>query len=237
MEEDSCVQQIYLMQRCRLDVYSCWVRCYTTHTHAQGNAIGGFGYMGEGWCDTAGGDFLPYFFKNGNPTNDDGAFCSGQCGSVPGCQGFHYHPSSGWCYLSGSTFTASSSGIPTGFKFDSRSGRGLITQVDSGYSGYFCYESTAGNIPGTCTAPPSPALPCVGPRWPPCPSPYTFGGGARAWHLTTPRCAVRSVTTPWQIAAKGASSTVPGRSAALVRIHRGMRVGTGKGRKGLRQHV
>ena len=99
-----------------------------------------------------------------------GAFCSGQCGSVTGCQGFNYWPSGGDCRLFGSSFTASSSGMPAGFTFSSGSGRGLITQVD-GYPGFFCYQHTAGNIPGTCTAPSSPAPHCVGTRWPPCTSP------------------------------------------------------------------
>ena len=140
-----------------------------THTHAKGNAIGGFGYMGEGVCETAGGDWLPQFWKYG-PKNDDGAFCSGQCGSVPGCQGFFYEPSDGDCRLQGSTFTASST--PARYGFNSLyQGRGLITQVDGYFSGFFCYESTAVNILGTCTAPPSPALPCVGLRWPPLPFP------------------------------------------------------------------
>ena len=120
----------------------------------------GFAFKGEGVCLNSNGAVLPFYHRMG-PTNDKGAYCSGQCGVVAGCAGFRYNPG-GWCVLSGAAFTQE--GTPGGggwFFAPGHGGTGPITQVHTGYPGAYCYARDATATTATTTPPGKVPPPCV----------------------------------------------------------------------------
>ena len=138
---------------------------HTHHAHAHahgrlpprlpvplGGPLLGYTYQGEGVCGTSNGKYLPEYFRYGNPTNDQGAYCSGQCAWYGSrCAGFIYRPSNGYCALSGAAFTKQGTPGGGGWFFGSgNGGTGPITQV-SGHSGYYCYVRNATATTATTT--------------------------------------------------------------------------------------
>ena len=122
-----------------------------TPAGAAGSPVREYNFIGEGHCLTAKRQHLPYYFRNFNPKNDQGAFCSGQCALITGCAGFAYIPSIGWCALSGVAITAGSRLVGTWYFNAGTGGTGAITQVGQ-KSGVYCYAradaTTATTQPG-----------------------------------------------------------------------------------------